>query len=548
LSVLAPNYHRRAVPENAGIEEDRAPRRLRELQRITDATLAFLSPEELLAELLERTTEILQTDTAAFLELDERNQELVARAAKGIEEEVAAGVRIPVGRGFAGRIAAGRKPVVILDVDHADILNPLLRERGIRSLLGVPMLISGRVIGVMHVGTLTPRVFTEDDARLLQLVADRAALAVDHARTAQERRMVEALQRNLVPVVLPRRPDIEFAARYMPSSVAERIGGDWYDAFDLGNGRIGIAIGDVMGRGVEAAMQMAQVRTALRAYAFDGHGPAAVAERLNRWWHTRRPVAMTTLAYLVLDPDREQVVCVSAGHVPPLVVAADGSWSLADVAGDPPLGVTRATRYREHTFALRAGETLVLVTDGAIEVRGEAVDVGLARLGELASRQPDPAGLCAMVAAGAVINRAPDDDLAVLVARLLPLGDRLRARWPAEPGSLADARHVVGRWVRRWTSDRREADDVVMAVQEACSNAVEHAYAPGRAFFEVHARHTDGEIRIEVRDAGRWRAPRGKHRGRGLPIMEALMDAVEVERGDDGTVVRLTRRLGRERA
>ena len=130
---------------------------IRELQQISDAALASLSMDELLRELLERIAAILGSDTAAFLLLDEVSGDLVAQAAKGIEEEVEQGVRIPVGRGFAGRIAAQRRPVAIEDVDHADILNPILREKGIRSLLGVPLLVEGRVIGVLHVGSLTRR-------------------------------------------------------------------------------------------------------------------------------------------------------------------------------------------------------------------------------------------------------------------------------------------------------------------------------------------------------------------------------------------------------
>src|SRR5215212_1241086 len=125
---------------------------IRELQRISDAALASLSMDELLHELLERVTAIVGSDTAAFLLLDEVSGDLVAQAAKGIEEEVEQGVRIPMGRGFAGRIAAERRPVRIEDVDHADILNPILREKGIRSLLGAPLMIEGRVLGVMHVG------------------------------------------------------------------------------------------------------------------------------------------------------------------------------------------------------------------------------------------------------------------------------------------------------------------------------------------------------------------------------------------------------------
>jgi len=200
---------------------------LRELQQISDAALASLSMDELLRELLERIAAILGTDTAAFLLLDEVSGELVAQAAKGIEEEVEQGVRIPVGRGFAGRIAAERRAVRIEDVDHADILNPILREKGIRSLLGVPLLVEGQVIGVLHVGTLTPRVFVEADSELLQLAADRAATAIERARLFHQRGVVEVLQRSLVPEKLPTVPGLALAARYIPAVRRGGIGGSW---------------------------------------------------------------------------------------------------------------------------------------------------------------------------------------------------------------------------------------------------------------------------------------------------------------------------------
>jgi signal transduction histidine kinase len=172
--------------------------RLHRLQALTDAALGHLQLEELLDALLERTREMLDADTCAALLLDEQGRDLVARAAVGIEEEVEQGVRIPVGRGFAGRVAAERRPVILDDVDHADVLNPILREKGIKSLLGVPLLVKGDVIGVLHVGTLTPRRFVEDDVELLQLAADRAAIAIDHARAYEAersaRRRLERLQ------------------------------------------------------------------------------------------------------------------------------------------------------------------------------------------------------------------------------------------------------------------------------------------------------------------------------------------------------------------
>jgi signal transduction histidine kinase len=194
--------------------------RLRRLQALTDAALAHLELEQLLASLLLRTRELLEVDTCAVLLLDEETNELVARAAVGIEEEVERGVRIPVGRGFAGRVASRRQPVILDDVDHADVLNPILREKGIKSLLGVPLLVSGEPIGVLHVGVLRHRAFTTGDAELLQLAADRAALAIEHARAFEaERRARKRLEHvqavtdatlehleldELLPVLLPR--------------------------------------------------------------------------------------------------------------------------------------------------------------------------------------------------------------------------------------------------------------------------------------------------------------------------------------------------------
>jgi PAS domain S-box-containing protein len=173
----------RDLTERKRAEDERAA-----LQSLTDAALAHLGLQDLLDTLLDRIAEALGADTVAVLLLDEEDQVLVARAAKGIEEEVERGVRIPLGRGFAGRIAAERRPIVLSDVDHADVLNPILRQKGIRSLLGVPLTVQGNVIGVLHVGSLRPRSFADDDVRFLQVVADRAALAIEHARLYEEAR------------------------------------------------------------------------------------------------------------------------------------------------------------------------------------------------------------------------------------------------------------------------------------------------------------------------------------------------------------------------
>ena len=180
--------------------ERKARLRLERLEAVTDAALGYLELDELLAELLARTRELLDTDTAAVLLLDEQENELVARAAVGLEEEVEQGIRIPVGAGFAGRIAAERHSIMLDDVDHADVLNPILHEKGIKSLLGAPLIASDTVLGVIHVGTLEPRLFTPDDRQLLEMVASRASLAIEKARIHEETVRLDQLKLNFVAV------------------------------------------------------------------------------------------------------------------------------------------------------------------------------------------------------------------------------------------------------------------------------------------------------------------------------------------------------------
>jgi serine phosphatase RsbU (regulator of sigma subunit)/putative methionine-R-sulfoxide reductase with GAF domain/anti-sigma regulatory factor (Ser/Thr protein kinase) len=523
---------------------ERAVAVMEAVQRVTDATLATLSPEELLKELLERVTEILHADTAAILMLDDDGRVMRARAAKGIEEEVEQGVRIPVGRGFAGRVAAERRPIVIPDVDQADIFNPILRQKGIRSLLGVPLLVEGRMLGVMHVGSLTPRDFTPEDTALLQLAGDRAALAIEHAHAYEQRRVAEALQRSLLPQELAGVPGLEIAARYLPAAESASLGGDWYDLFPLGGGRVGMAVGDVVGRGLPAAALMAQLRTALRAYALDGRDPSEVMDRVNRLLAHVRPATMTTAAYLALDPEAESLALVSAGHLPALLIAPDGTASYLPVSGDLPLGVTRLGRFREVEWHVPSGSTIVLFTDGVVEVRGESLDVGLERLRLLAERgHASVEALCDAAIDELVADGRPSDDVAMLAVRVMALGDRLVTRWPARPDALGDLRHLLRRWLRHHGASDDETYDITVACQEASANAVEHAYGPGEHTFDVEAVQDGRTIEVTVRDQGRWRRARGAHRGRGTPMMQTLMDSVQTEHTAEGTSVVMRRTL-----
>jgi signal transduction histidine kinase len=175
-----------AVEQTARTQAEAASTRVRALQAVTDAALAHLGLDELLNQLLTRVREVLDVDTATVLLVDLDEQMLRATAASGLEEEVELGIQVPIGQGFAGRVAAEQRAMILDDVERGEVYSPVLRERGVRSLLGVPLLIEGRLVGVLQVGSLEPRAFTADDASLLRLVADRVALAVDHARLYRE--------------------------------------------------------------------------------------------------------------------------------------------------------------------------------------------------------------------------------------------------------------------------------------------------------------------------------------------------------------------------
>jgi anti-sigma regulatory factor (Ser/Thr protein kinase) len=520
---------------------------LRAVYRLSDPQLSELSLQRLLDELLVRIREILDVDTTAILLHDHETAELVARAAKGIEEEVERGVRIPVGRGFAGRIAAERQPIAIADVDHADVLNPILRDVGIRSLLGVPLIFESKVVGVLHVGSKVPRMFTTSDAAILQMAGNRAAPAIEHAQLFdaldREHRSAVALQRSLLPDLLPDVADTDVAARYLPAR--DEVGGDWYDVLELSGGRVGIAIGDVAGHGVRAAATMGQLRTALRAYALEDHSPAEALRLLDVLLQTIRGRGMATVAYGVLDPATGALTVACAGHPPGLVVSAAGDARLLDTRPAPPLGALPFAQFRETTATLEEGDALAFYTDGLIETRDAPLTDRLEMLRAAAANATATTAdrLCDQLLDALVPERSSEDDVAVVVVRRLPIPQVLRLRLPAEPDVLGRVRLTLGRWLRARGAGAEDVQCVMIAVGEACANAIEHAYPPGPASFDFEAALDDATITVHVRDHGGWREPRGKHRGRGLALMEAAMDEVDIRRGENGSEVAMSRRL-----
>lgn len=395
--------------------------RLRRIEAITDAALSGLNIAELLDELLERVRDLLKVDTATILLLDDHTGELVATAAKGLEEEVRRGFRIRVGRGFAGRVAATRAPVTIDNVTPDDVVNPILLATGIRALLGVPMLVNGNLVGVLHVGSLALRRFDADDVRLLQLVADRAGLAGQARAQVLDRQAALALQHSLLPGRLPDIPGLDLAARYVPGHDLG-IGGDWYDVFTLPSGWLGAVIGDVSGHGLPSAVVMGRIRSALRAYALDSDDPAVALTSLDRKIHHFEAGTLTTAVYALITPDRTRVHLSSAGHLPPLLAVPGHPTRPVNLTVDRPLGVGRpSTNRRTTVLDLPPGAALVLYTDGLVERRNELIDTGIERLAGAVQSGPAEA-LCDHIMA-TTAEEHPTDDIALLVIRRQPPSD-----------------------------------------------------------------------------------------------------------------------------
>ncbi|GHH44363.1 PP2C family protein-serine/threonine phosphatase [Lentzea cavernae] len=390
--------------------------RLRVLDAVTDGALKELDLDKLLEVLLERSRELLAVDTVTVLLVDRSGERLVARATAGLDEEVFQGVRVPVGKGFAGSVAQRREPVQIEQVDESTVVNPLLWEHGLRVLLGVPMIAEGELTGVLHVGSTTSRRFTDEEVDALQLVADRLAVAVYVDRTRSERAAATMLQESLLPSSLPAAEGWELAARYVPGAESG-VGGDWYDVFELPGDRIGVVIGDVVGSGLRAAVVMGRLRSALRAYALEYFDPAQVLGKLDRKASYFEHNTMATVAYAIIDTTTHRMSLAVAGHLPPVIAVPGERSRFAPAVIGPPVGFDLGTTGRRSTGVdVPPGSVVVLYTDGLVERRGQDLDAGLERL-RGAVGPMDPEAACIRIMATMVGDQQATDDVALVVIR-----------------------------------------------------------------------------------------------------------------------------------
>jgi serine phosphatase RsbU (regulator of sigma subunit)/CheY-like chemotaxis protein/anti-sigma regulatory factor (Ser/Thr protein kinase) len=539
----------RVRQSRARAEAEAVARTVRTLQILSDAALAHLEMDGLAAELLERTGTLFQADAACLLMRDETFHGLTRQAHRGVALPVPADGHVMLGAGILGRLAAERRPGLLRG---GEIWPPppdgpalLPGSETVTSMLVIPLVASGELLGQLLLGSCVPGHFDTGDLELLTLAGDRMAIAIDHIqRFAHGRQLVETLQRSLLPDRLPHHPRLELAARYLPSGLAPQIGGDWYDALELDSNRTALMIGDVVGHGVRAATTMSELRNALRAFTVEGHGPGTALHQLDRVvLATMGPGMIATVLVLIIDAAEGTVTLARAGHPPPALRSADGSVRYLETGGTLPLGIDDRVSAGEARYAMAPGDTLLLFTDGLVERRGESITLGFDRLRDAFGGAPeDVEAICDHVLAHTLAEQVSDDDIALLTVRLLAtVGGPLELTLPARPESVPLARHRLRAWLAAEVPqlDTIARGDLEVAWSEACTNVVRHAYGPRDASFEAVARVDGTAVSLQVRDTGGWRPPRGRHGGRGLALMRLLCDQVLIDRRVDGTTVTL---------
>ncbi|MEO5634627.1 SpoIIE family protein phosphatase [Gaiella sp.] len=396
--------------------------------------------------------------------------------------------------------------------------------------------------GALALRSPSVRPIATADRDWLTTLVSQGAQALDRAgRYETERSIAETLQRSVLPERLPSLYGVKFAARYLPGTVGVDVGGDWYDVIHLSDGRMGLVIGDVVGKGVRAAAMMGQLRNALRAFAFEHTDPYEVVSRLGKFVDGMVEVPFATLVYLVVDPRRRGARYVVAGHPPPLVRASDGTTTFLDGGRTLPIGVDASLGFAAGDVEFEPGSTVVLYTDGLVERRGMPLEEGLQLLAASATVSiDDPELLADDVIAALTGGHERPDDVAVLVARFATVvGEEFGSVRPATTEGLIEMRGAFRAWLAAGCVEQSAAADLDLATWEACVNAIEHAQDPAEQTFALRAVLDDGGwLHIEVEDSGRWKeGALSVDRGLGLTLIRSLMDTVEVRTSDTGTTI-----------
>jgi serine phosphatase RsbU (regulator of sigma subunit) len=421
LNRIRSNEDERRARATAEHAEDR----LRKLQAVSDAANAATGIDELVDRVLPVVRDAVVADGASFLLLTDDEKELRVGGRVGVEEEEPGDIPIPMGAGASGRIAATGRPLVISELTDDDVISRALRAR--RSYVGVPVRVGGQVVGVLHASSREPGAFVREDADFLQSIADLLAVTIERTRSFDQRdRMATALERALLPMSVPHVPGFEIATMYRPSRFGDEVGGDFYDVFGEGDVWY-LAIGDVCGKGPEAAAIMGMTRIALRSVARedDSRPLPEVLELLNGFLLDSELMGdrfcTVCVARLELSGERTTVTTCLGGHPPPLVLRSDGSLGPVGIPGSL-LGLFPDVSLDEERAELDRGDTIALYTDGVTDLSVERPDEGgsMLRSTLVGAASEDAAGIVKTVERTLLDPRGElRDDAALVVAKRL---------------------------------------------------------------------------------------------------------------------------------
>ncbi|MGA5036767.1 SpoIIE family protein phosphatase [Streptomyces capoamus] len=408
-------------------------------------------------------------------------------------------------------------------------LEPALAEVGPGGLAVLPLPAGGRMAGACLIGWDSPHEFAPDERALLTACAGLAgqALLRAHAFDA-EHELVGMLQRTLLPRRLPRLPGAVAVARYLPTTAGLEVGGDWYDVIPLADNHVALVIGDVQGHNAGAATLMGQMRTALRAYAAEGHAPDVVVAHANRLLLDMETDLFATCAYVDVDMEQGTAWCVRAGHLQPVLRHPDGTAEILRAEGGPPLGVLPQAEFPMTPLRLQPGTVLALTTDGLVESPDADLDTGMDRLARRLSAA-DPAHL-GLVADALLAGAHRADDVALLLVRYDGMAVRpLRESWTVwrVPEAVRHARRFTRRTLRTWGVSQDTLDAALLVVSELVTNALVHTGGQVRLDLSL----VNHRLRLAVADA----SPRSPVKptsigweatgGRGILLVEAVSAA-----------------------
>jgi anti-anti-sigma factor len=529
------------------VAAERLATRQRQLHEVTAALAAAGTVAEAAAELAAGLRQVLGASVVGICRLEVDGLLHLVHDVGYPPDRLAhfAAVRLNAPFPFAEAARTGR-PVWLPDRrawrERYPESEPFLLEET-KAAVALPLKVGGRVLGTVAVSFPAPRLFDAAERAFLLSLTDQAAAAFERATLADARReMAETLQRSLLPGQLPALDRAAVVARYLPAVAGTSAGGDWYDVLALPNGRVAVAVGDVVGHGAAAAAVMGQLRSSLATLMLAGFSPGPALDLLDSFAGRIAGARVSTVACLELDPVSGRLAYSRAGHPPPLVVDRAGGTFL-DQGHGPALGLPHGAARPEAVTTLPSGATLVVFTDGLIEEHGVDLDEGLRRLADVvAARRTAPlAPLVDGALAELVAPGGAADDIAVVAVRLLPAP--LHLVLPADPAELARVRRTVARWAAEAPLGAEVLADLQLALGEAVANAVEHAHhdtdGPGRVTVDLEVEGAGG-VAVTVRDSGIWRpvAVDPGFRGRGLQIVAALAGDVDLAHGPAGTVLR----------